>query len=108
MEKNNKKKCYIYIRVSTSMQVEGYSLEAQREYYEKRILSTPGWEFVGIYADEASGRNNRKMRDCPVFFCYDQMSSGPQKVQVSGSDVKEEIVAVAFCSLKTTLFPSPG
>lgn len=26
-----KLKCYTYIRVSTSMQVEGYSLEAQRE-----------------------------------------------------------------------------
>ena len=28
--KKKKLKCYIYIRVSTSMQVEGYSLEAQR------------------------------------------------------------------------------
>ena len=26
-----KKKCYIYIRVSTAMQVDGYSLEAQKE-----------------------------------------------------------------------------
>ena len=26
-----KKKCYIYIRVSTTMQVDGYSLEAQKE-----------------------------------------------------------------------------
>ena len=29
--KKKKLKCYIYIRVSTSMQVEGYSLEAQKE-----------------------------------------------------------------------------
>ena len=29
--KAKKDKCYIYMRVSTSMQVEGYSLEAQKE-----------------------------------------------------------------------------
>ena len=28
-------KCYIYTRVSTSMQVEGYSLDAQREKLRK-------------------------------------------------------------------------
>lgn len=33
--KKKKLKCYIYIRVSTSMQVEGYSLEAQRERLTK-------------------------------------------------------------------------
>ena len=26
-----RKKCYIYTRVSTAMQVDGYSLEAQKE-----------------------------------------------------------------------------
>ena len=31
MRVKKKKKCYIYIRVSTAMQVEGYSLEAQKE-----------------------------------------------------------------------------
>ena len=29
--KKKKLRCYIYVRVSTSMQVDGYSLEAQRE-----------------------------------------------------------------------------
>ena len=28
--KKKKLRCYIYVRVSTSMQVDGYSLEAQR------------------------------------------------------------------------------
>lgn len=36
--KKKKLKCYIYIRVSTSMQVEGYSLEAQRER-QTRVFS---------------------------------------------------------------------
>ena len=57
------RKVAAYCRVSTQQEIQHHSLEAQREYYEKRILSTPGWEFVGIYADEASGRNNQKMYD---------------------------------------------
>lgn len=57
------RKVAAYCRVSTQQEIQHHSLEVQREHYEKRILSTPGWEFVGIYADEASGRNNRKMID---------------------------------------------
>ena len=57
------RKVAAYCRVSTQQEIQHHSLEAQCEYYEKRITSNPGWEFVGIYADEASGRNNRKMRD---------------------------------------------
>ena len=33
--KAKKDRCYIYMRVSTSMQVEGYSLEAQKERLTK-------------------------------------------------------------------------
>ena len=57
------RKVAAYCRVSTQQEIQHHSLDAQREYYEKRITSNPGWVFVGIYADEASGRNNRKMRD---------------------------------------------
>ena len=57
------RKVAAYCRVSTQQEIQHHSLEAQREYYEKRITGNPGWEFVGIYADEASGRNNRKMYD---------------------------------------------
>ena len=57
------RKVAAYCRVSTQQEIQHHSLDAQQEYYEKRILGTPGWEFAGIYADEASGRNNRKMRD---------------------------------------------
>ena len=52
-----------YCRVSTQQETQHHSLEAQRTYYEKRIAANPGWEFIGIYADEASGRHNAKMRD---------------------------------------------
>ena len=57
------RKVAAYCRVSTQQEIQHHSLEAQREYYEKRITGNPGWEFAGIYADEASGRNNRKMYD---------------------------------------------
>lgn len=57
------RKVAAYCRVSTQQEIQHHSLEAQQEYYEKRILGTPGWEFAGIYADEASGRHNVKMRD---------------------------------------------
>ena len=57
------RKVAAYCRVSTQQEIQHHSLDAQREYYEKRINSNPGWEFVCIYADEASGRNNRKMYD---------------------------------------------
>ena len=45
-----KKKCYIYTRVSTAAQTEGYSLEAQQErlhqYAEYKNL-----EIAGEYCD---------------------------------------------------------
>ena len=32
-----RKKCYIYVRVSTAMQVDGYSLEAQKDRLQNGI-----------------------------------------------------------------------
>lgn len=33
--KKKQRKCYLYTRVSTSMQVEGYSLDAQKDKLRK-------------------------------------------------------------------------
>lgn len=52
-----------YCRVSTIQEIQLHSLKAQKDYYKKLILSKPGWFFVGIYADEASGRHNLKMKN---------------------------------------------
>ena len=50
-------KCYIYTRVSTSMQVDGYSLDAQREKLRK-YADYEGMTIVGEYSDEGfSGKN---------------------------------------------------
>lgn len=53
----------VYCRVSTQQEIQHHSLEAQQVYYEQLITRNPVWEFAGIYADEASGRHNVKMRD---------------------------------------------
>ena len=57
-------KCYIYTRVSTSMQVEGYSLEAQkdklRKYAEYQEMS-----IVGEYSDE--GKSGKSVEGRPQF-----------------------------------------
>ena len=55
-----------YCRVSTVQEIQLHSLEAQKEYYNRLILSKPGWIFAGIYADEASGRHNMKMKNFQV------------------------------------------
>ena len=57
------KKVAAYCRVSTQQEIQHHSLEAQRIYYEQLITQNSAWEFVGIYSDEASGRNNRRMLD---------------------------------------------
>ena len=46
-------KCYIYTRVSTSMQVDGYSLDAQKDKLRK-YAEYEDMTIVGEYSDEAS------------------------------------------------------
>ena len=40
-----------YARVSTTLDEQNSSFEAQKDYYEKLITTTPGWTYAGIYAD---------------------------------------------------------
>ena len=57
MAKSKRTKCYIYTRVSTAMQVDGYSLDAQKEKL-KRYADYEEMEIVGEYSDEGhSGKN---------------------------------------------------
>ena len=50
-----------YCRVSTGDIRQTTSYELQKQHYEELIAKNENWQMVGIYADEASGRNNRKM-----------------------------------------------
>ncbi len=68
-----KKKCYIYTRVSTAAQTEGYSLEAQqerlREYADYKNL-----EIAGEYCD--AGKSGKSIAGRPAFLkMLDDISS---------------------------------
>ncbi len=62
--KKKKLKCYIYIRVSTSMQVEGYSLEAQRGRLTK-FADFQDIEIVREYCD--AGKSGKNITGRPEF-----------------------------------------
>ena len=46
-----KTKCYIYTRVSTAIQVDGYNLEAQKDKLRKYV-EFQDMEIAGEYSDE--------------------------------------------------------
>ena len=48
-----RKRVAAYARVSSGKDAMLYSLSAQVSYYAKLIQSNGGWEYVGVYADEA-------------------------------------------------------
>ena len=61
---NKRVKCYIYIRVSTAMQVDGYSLEAQNDRLTK-YAEFQGMEVVKVYCDAGkSGKNITGRPEC--------------------------------------------
>jgi len=51
-----------YARVSSGKDAMLHSLSAQVSYYSDMIRSHPGWQYVGVYADEAltGTKNNRE------------------------------------------------
>ncbi len=71
-EEEGTKRVAAYCRVSTDDPRQTSSYELQKNHYEDMIQEHPGWELVGIYADEGiSGTSlqhrdefNRMMEDC--------------------------------------------
>ena len=57
-------KCYIYTRASTSMQVEGYSLDAQKDKLRK-YADYQEMSIVGEYSDE--GKSGKSVEGRPQF-----------------------------------------
>ena len=61
------RKCYIYTRVSTSMQVDGFSLDAQKDRLRK-YADFQEMIVAGEYSDEASPvkilKADRNFRKC--------------------------------------------
>ena len=55
------KRVAAYARVSCGKDAMLHSLSAQVSYYSGLIQKTPGWEYAGVYADEAvSGTKNSR------------------------------------------------
>ncbi|MDE7202715.1 MAG: recombinase family protein, partial [Lachnospiraceae bacterium] len=52
-----------YCRVSTELEQQESSYEAQVEYYTKKIEENPHWKNAGIYADDGKSATNTKKRD---------------------------------------------
>lgn len=48
-----RKRVAAYARVSSGKDAMLHSLSAQISYYSEYIQNNPGWEYVGVYADEA-------------------------------------------------------
>jgi hypothetical protein len=57
-------KCYIYTRVSTSMQVDGYSLDAQKDKLHK-YADYQDMIITGEYSDE--GKSGKSVEGRPQF-----------------------------------------
>ena len=67
LQKNSQskqKKCYIYTRVSTEMQIEGYSLDAQKDRLYKEAKHRE-MKVVGEYSDE--GKSGKNIQGRPEF-----------------------------------------
>ena len=56
-----------YCRVSTLLEEQEESLEAQVRYYTKFIGAHEDWEFAGIYSDEKSGTKKGPPERRPFF-----------------------------------------
>lgn len=64
MESKKAKKCYIYTRVSTAVQVEGFSLDAQRDRLVK-FAKDNDMLVMGEYSDE--GKSGKNVEGRPEF-----------------------------------------
>ena len=52
-----------YCRVSTKLEQQEGSYEAQIAYYTEKITSNPNWKLAAIYADDGISATNTKKRD---------------------------------------------
>lgn len=62
-EKAAKLRVAAYARVSTNLEEQLTSYEAQVDYYTRYIQSKDEWEFVAVYTDEGISATNTKKRD---------------------------------------------
>lgn len=58
------KRCVIYVRVSTEMQVDGFSLDAQKNVL-KKFVERENMKLVNIYED--AGKSGKSIEGRPAF-----------------------------------------
>ena len=63
VNKKRKNRVAAYIRVSTAMNAQMESFEAQERHYQQLFKQQTEWEPVGIYADEGISGTNMQKRD---------------------------------------------
>lgn len=63
LSSNIKKRVAAYARVSTDLEEQLSSYEAQVDYYTKYIQNNPEWEFVSVYTDEGISATSTRHRD---------------------------------------------
>ncbi|MDF2645361.1 MAG: site-specific recombinase [Paenibacillus sp.] len=61
--KAEKRRVAGYARVSTDLEEQQSSYQAQMDYYSNYIQSRDDWEFVGMYSDEGISATNTKRRE---------------------------------------------
>ena len=58
-----KRKVTGYARVSTDLEEQITSYQAQRKYYTEYIQKNPDWEFAGMYTDEGISATSTRHRE---------------------------------------------
>ena len=88
-----KTKCYIYTRVSTAIQVDGYSLDAQKDKLRK-YAEFQDMEIVGEYSDE--GHSGKNIKGCQEFMrMLNDIEDGIDSSKEAGKLLISIIAAVA-------------
>lgn len=95
-----KVKCYIYTRVSTAMQIDGYSLEAQKtkmkdfcDYNEYEIVGEyeDTWKSGKVLHNTCEARKDDLGKRLHFFICRQQIRDH-DRVQASGMCCTDSIV----------------
>ena len=94
-----KKECYIYTRVSTSMQVDGYSLDAQKDKLRK-YADFQDMVIVGEYSDE--GKSGKSVEGRPEFLQMLRDIEEGKDQQGKGYDPRK-LLAPGFEAIKATV-----
>ena len=95
MMKKEKVKVYIYTRVSTAMQIDGYSLDAQKSRM-KAYAEFNDYEIVGEYED--AGKSGKSIEGRIEFIrMMEDIKSEKEYIQNGGNPCKIRISAVFLC-----------